>query len=166
MIRVNNELSLYDPELARKPQIVAVNKIDVPGVKERLDNIRKEFEQAGVSAFFISAETGEGIQYLVDETSALLEKTGNRILAGKKVPVAVFRPQPKQTEATIDKDGDIYVINSPDLERIIAGVDISSDEVRRQLQRPMVRYGVTRALEKAGVQPGDKVRCGDYEWEW
>ena len=44
MIRVNNELSLYDPELAGKPQIVVVNKIDIPGVKERLDDIRTEFE--------------------------------------------------------------------------------------------------------------------------
>jgi GTP-binding protein len=166
MIRVNNELNLYDPELARKPQIVAVNKIDLPGMKDRLDNLETEFGHAGVSVLFISAETGAGIQYLVDETRNLLEKSGKRIRAGKKVPSAVFRPQPRQTEATIEKDGDIYVVNSPDLERIITGVDMTSDEVRRQLQRPMSRYGVTRALEKAGIKPGDKVRCGDYEWEW
>ena len=166
MIRVNNELNLYDPELARKPQIVAVNKIDLPGMKDRLDDIETEFGHAGVSVLFISAETGAGIQYLVDETRDLLEKSGKRIRAGKKVPSAVFRPQPRQTEATIEKDGDIYVVNSPDLERIITGVDMTSDEVRRQLQRPMSRYGVTRALEKAGIKPGDKVRCGDYEWEW
>lgn len=166
MIRVNNELNLYDPELARKPQIVAVNKIDLPGMKDRLDDIETEFGHAGVSVLFISAETGAGIQYLVDETRDLLEKSGKRIRAGKKVPSAVFRPQPRQTEATIKKDGDIYVVNSPDLERIITGVDMTSDEVRRQLQRPMSRYGVTRALEKAGIKPGDKVRCGDYEWEW
>jgi GTP-binding protein len=166
MIRVNNELNLYDPELARKPQIVAVNKIDLPGMKDRLDDIETEFGHAGVSVLFISAETGAGIQYLVDETRNLLEKSGKRIRAGKKVPSAVFRPQPRQTEATIEKDGDIYVVNSPDLERIITGVDMTSDEVRRQLQRPMSRYGVTRALEKAGINPGDKVRCGDYEWEW
>ncbi|HEY94407.1 MAG TPA: Obg family GTPase CgtA, partial [Dehalococcoidia bacterium] len=97
---------------------------------------------------------------------SMLEKAGKRIMAGKKVPAAVFRPQPKQTEVTIDKDGDTYVINSTDLERIITGVDMTNDEVRRQLQRPMVRYGVTRALEKAGVQPGDIIRCGGYEWEW
>jgi len=166
MIRINNELSLYDPELARKPQIVTVNKIDMPGMKERLDDIRKEFAQAGVSVCFVSAETGEGIQYLIEETRDLLEKAGKRILAGKKVPAAVFRPQPKQTEVTIDKDGDTFVINAPALERIIDGVDMTSDEVRRQLQLPMARYGVTRALEKAGIRPGDTIRCGDYEWEW
>jgi len=166
MIRINNELSLYDPELARKPQIVTVNKIDMPRMKERLDDIRKEFAQVGVSVCFISAETGEGIQYLIEETRDLLEKAGKRILAGKKVPAAVFRPQPKQTEVTIDKDGDTFVINAPALERIIDGVDMTSDEVRRQLQLPMARYGVTRALEKAGIRPGDTIRCGDYEWEW
>jgi GTP-binding protein len=165
-IRVNNELSLYDPELARKPQIVAVNKMDLPDMKDRLDTIKTEFGQAGVSVLFISAETGEGIQELLTETQEMLEKSGKRILAGKKVPAAVFHPQPKQTEVTIDKDGDTFIINAPALERIIAGVDMTSDEVRRQLQRPMSRYGVIRALEKAGVKPGDTVRCGDYEWEW
>ncbi len=166
MIRVNNELALYDPGLAKKSQLVAVNKIDVPGMKERLDDIGEEFERAGVRARFISAETGEMVRELMEETQALLEKAGKGILAGKKVPAAIFRPQPKQTEATVTKDGDVYVINAPDLERIIAGVDTSGEEVRRQLQRPMARYGVTRALEKAGIVPGDKVRCGDYEWEW
>jgi GTPase len=62
MIRVNNELSMYDPELARKPQVVAVKKIDLPGMKDRLDNIETEFGHAGVSVLFISAETGAGIQ--------------------------------------------------------------------------------------------------------
>ncbi len=166
MIKVNSELSLYDPDLARKPQVVVVNKIDLPGMKERLDDIRTEFELAGVPVLFISAETGEGIQYLIEETRDLLEKAGKRVLAGKKVPAAVFRPQPKQTEVTVTKDGDTFVINAPALERIIDGVDMTSDEVRRQLQLPMARYGVTRALEKAGVRPGDTVRCGDYEWEW
>ena len=166
MIRVNNELNLYDPELARKPQIVAVNKIDRSGMKEKLDNIEIDFKQAGVSVLFISAETGAGINYLVDETGNLLEKTGKRILAGKKVPAAVFHPQPKQIEVTVYKDRATYIVNAPALERIIAGTDMTSDEVRRHLQLPMARYGVTRALEKAGVKPGDKIRCGDYEWEW
>ena len=64
------------------------------------------------------------------------------------------------------KENEMFVIKAPELERIIARVDLINPEVRRQLQRPMVKMGIARALEKAGIKPGDRVRCGDYEWEW
>ncbi|MBN2238581.1 MAG: GTPase ObgE [Dehalococcoidales bacterium] len=166
MIRVNNELNLYDPELGLKPQIVAVNKIDSAGMRERLADIRKEFKEAGIDVRFVSAETGEGLAALMKETHEMLEITGKGVLAGKKVPAAVFRPQPGRSEPVVTKDGDVFVLYSHELERIIAGVDTSEYEIRRQLQRPMERWGITRVLEKAGVKPGDKVRCGEYEWEW
>ena len=64
------------------------------------------------------------------------------------------------------KEGDIFVVVAPELERIIAGSNISSLEVQGQLGRQLVRLGVSKALEKAGVKPGDRVRCGKLEWEW
>ena len=165
-IRVNSELSLYDPDLARKPQIIAINKTDVTGMKERLAEIEESFRDTGVPVHFISAETGDGVPQLVEETAAMLESTEKKVMAGMQVPAAVFRPRPKAPEPVVTREGDVWVVDAPELERIIAAVDMTSYEVRRQLQRPMARYGVTRALEKAGVVPGDRVRCGDYEWEW
>ena len=55
---------------------------------------------------------------------------------------------------------------SPELERLTGRAGASDPEVQRQLQRQMGRLGISRALEAAGVKPGDKVRCGNYEWEW
>ncbi len=52
---------------------------------------------------------------------------------------------------------------------VILGPDASPqrvDELRQQLGRQLARRGVSQALEKAGIQPGDKVRCGNFEWEW
>ena len=42
----------------------------------------------------------------------------------------------------------------------------TSPDVRRQLKRQLARLGVSKSLEKAGIKPGDRVRCGDLEWEW
>lgn len=165
-IKVNNELNLYDAELVRKPQIVVVNKIDVPGMKELLPDIREEFSKAGISVKFVSAETGEGIASLIEDIEALLESVGKGILAGTQVPAAVFRPQPETDESSVSRDGEVFVVHSSALERILTGTDISDAEIRRQLRRPMERYGVVRALEKAGVKAGDTIRCGEYEWEW
>jgi len=166
MIRVNTELSLFDPALADKPQLVAVNKIDLPRTQERLTDIRKDFRDSGIPAFFISAATGEGVEKLMAEAMKMLEKTDESITAGKEVARAVFRPQPGGAGASVHKEGDTFVIEAPELERIVSGLDISGLEVRQQLRIPLGRYGVNRALEKAGIKPGDRVRCGDFEWEW
>jgi len=166
MIKVNNELLLYDPDLARKPQVVVINKIDVPGMEELLPDIKEEFHQAGIRVLFISAETGQGLPALIDETFSLLETAGKDIPALKNTPTAVFRPQPAKTKVSVTKDGDVFVLNVPALERLIAGGDTHSYEIRRQFQRHMEKYGAVKLLEKAGIQPGDIVRCGDYEFEW
>lgn len=165
MLRVNNELNLYDPGLAEKPQIVVLNKIDLPGMKEKIQDLKTAFKEAGIRALAVSAETGEGVQDLMKEASEMLGSIGEGVLAGKKT-TAVFHPLPKKTETTVTREGGTWVIEAPALERIVSRVDTTSYEVKRQLQRLMARYGITRALEKAGVQPGDRVRCGEYEWDW
>ena len=55
MIKVNNELSLFDSSLARKPQIVVINKIDLPAVQDKKKEIKKSFKEADIDVHFISA---------------------------------------------------------------------------------------------------------------
>jgi Obg family GTPase CgtA-like protein len=78
----------------------------------------------------------------------------------------VFHPQPRGVAPRVHKEGDTFVVAAPELERIIAGTDVVSPQVRRELGRHLVRLGVSRALARAGVKPGDRVRCGNFEWEW
>ena len=54
----------------------------------------------------------------------------------------------------------------PGLERIVTRQGVTSPDVRQHLKRQLARLGVSKSLEKAGIKPGDKVRCGDLEWEW
>jgi len=166
MVRVNRELSLFDLTLAQKPQLVAVNKIDLPEVQARLAQIKGAFSSVGTEVFFISAVTGEGVSVLMAEAAKMLNQVAAKEKTGKRVPKAVFRPQPKDVGVSVHKEGDIFVLVAPELERIIARVDMTNPEVRRQLQRQLGKLGVSKALEKAGVKPGDKVRCGNSEWEW
>jgi GTP-binding protein len=162
---VNAELSQYDPALGKKPQIVAVNKTDLPEVQARLPELKEMFRLAGIEPFFISAALGYGTQALMDRTAGLLESSAGELRQAGPAAAVVFRPQPRQ-RATIRKEGETFVIESPELERIVARVDTNDAEVRRQLQRQIFRLGLKRALSLAGVKPGDKVRCGNYTWEW
>jgi len=165
MIRVNAELSLFDSALAQKPQLVVVNKIDLPQVQARLDEIKNAFGSAGTTVLFVSAATGEGVSEVMAETMRLLKSVTAEEKAGKKIPVKVFRPQPKGAGPSVHKEGDTFVVVAPELERIFARTDITTPGARWQLERLLQRLRVSKALEKAGAKPGDRVRCGNLEWE-
>jgi GTP-binding protein len=165
MMQVNEELSLFDAALVRKPQVVAVNKIDLPEVKARLSGIREELSRSGVRAFFISAETGQGVPELMSEAVRVLKGAAEED-RGAELPGKVFRPQPREAVFSVSRVGDEFVLSVPELERLVAGAGASNSELRWHLNSQLIRLGVNKALEKAGIKKGDKIRCGDLEWEW
>jgi GTP-binding protein len=165
MIRVNEELALYEPALARKPQIVAINKIDLPEVQDKLETIKDEFSSLGKKSFYISAATRQGIPELMTEATRVLKS----VAAGKKeegLTRRVFRPKPRDAVITVSKVGDVFVLSVPELERIVTRAGAVPSELRWQFKDQLIRLGVNRVLEKAGVKPGSKIRCGELEWEW
>ncbi|MFH1646393.1 MAG: GTPase ObgE [Chloroflexota bacterium] len=165
MIAVNQELASYDPELAHKPQIIVVNKVDLSEVQERLDDIKKELAGVGVKAQEISAATGQGVNKLMDEALRTLSVTTTAV-GGAEPPLKVFRPQPREAVFRVERVGEGFVLHAPELERIIPGAGAGPTEVRWQLNRQLARLGVNKALEQAGAKPGDKIRCGELTWEW
>jgi GTP-binding protein len=165
MQRVNEELARFDPELALKPQIVVVNKIDLPEVRERLVGLRKELSGAGVRAEYISAATGQGVRALMSEVLAVV-KTATPVARPVEVPLKVFRPLPAGTRFTVSRANGEFVVSAPELERLTGGPNTSPAELRWQISFQFRRLGINRALEKAGARPGDKVRLGDAAWEW
>jgi len=93
---VEAELELYQPLLKERPRIIAVNKIDVPEVRERMPQLEQEFRSLGIRVYFISAATGEGVEDLMKKTLELVSRTVSPV-ATKKEPEAeykVFRPRP------------------------------------------------------------------------
>jgi GTP-binding protein len=163
MTRVNTELALYDAALAGKPQLVVVNKVDLPGVRARMGDIADEFRSIGIDPVAISAVTGEGIAELMMRAHDLLKQVGE---ARSEPPTKVFRPGPQGRSVIVNKEGDTYVVKAPSLERLIARSDVADATVRWQLNQQFERLGINRALKKAGAVPGDRVRCGQMEWEW
>ena len=165
MVRVNTELSLFDAALAQKPQLVAINKVDLPQVQVQLDDIKKAFSDAGVSVLFVSADTGDGVSKLMTEAVKMLSEAAE-LKSKEQVPRKVFHPEPKVAAISVRKEGDAFIVVASALERIVARVDMTSPEVRWQIRKQMAKLGVSKALDKAGIGPGDKVRCGEFEWEW
>jgi GTP-binding protein len=166
LVRVNTELGLFDSALAKKPQLVAINKIDLPEVRERQAGVRDDFSGVGISPRFISAVTGEGVSELVAAAVKVLERVTVDRGTEEKVSKKVFHPRPRGAKVSVRRDGGTFVVVAPELERILDRVDISRPVVYSQVRRELDRLGVSQALRKAGVEPGDKVRCGGTEWAW
>jgi GTP-binding protein len=70
---LNHELEAYHPSLQKKIQLLALNKIDLPSVRERAKRIKNRFERMGYSLYLISSQTGEGIKELMEAVSQALE---------------------------------------------------------------------------------------------
>jgi GTP-binding protein len=163
LITLNNELALFDQDLARKAQIVVINKIDLTEVHVRREAIEAELAGASIKAHYVSAATGRGVPALMKEVLKVLKAISGQQAESK--PVKIFRPQPREGGVKVTRQGDEFVISAPGLERIMGGVGVTPNELRWQLNYLLKKMGVIRVLQKMGAKEGDKIRCGDLTWE-
>jgi GTPase len=164
---VRAELEAYDVALAEKPEIVAANKIDVPGARERAEVIRALLADRGVPVVPTSTVTNEGVPALLQRVQEELER--------QPKPAADV-PSRRVYRLASEDDGGAFRVEQTDeetfevsgrrLERLVAMTDLASEEGVEYLQKQLDRMGVFEALERAGVQVGDTVRIGDWETEW
>jgi GTPase len=169
--QINRELELYRPELALKPQIVVINKIDMPETQENLPRLRKYFKGKDAEVFEISAVGLVGTDDLMKRVSAKLAELPPMlplIQPESEGDVPVLKP------GTIDQDAfqvtkleeGRYRVRGKKIERVVAMTDLDNDFALERLQVTFDRTGVSRALEQAGVKGGDKVVFGKIELEW
>lgn len=164
MKNVNQELALFNPILSQKAQIVAVNKIDLPEVESRIPALNRELGSVEAPVFFVSAATRRGVPQLMAKALEMLDSLPAQAPMGEAV--AVFRPRPKDERITVTKEGDIFVVSAPRVDRLLARMDIKNPEARSYVRRQFERMGVSAALKRAGAKPGDVVRVGEVELEW
>ena len=163
--QINSELSLFDPNLAKKPQLVALNKIDQPEVQERLGDIQKQFKKQKVELMTISALARTN-------TRDLLVKAHQRLAEAPPLeeiepPLAVYRPKEDPREFIVTREGaNEWRISGVAIERAASMTYWQHDGSVRRFQKIMETLGVDEALRTEGVQEGDTVAIGDFELEW
>jgi GTP-binding protein len=162
--QINAELALYDPELAAKSQIVAVNKFDQPEARRRWPQLQAAFQAMGIEPLAISALARQGLDELLQRVSAALAAAPPMETA-EALPI--FRPEadPNAFEIVRDDDG-AWRILSPGVERAAEMTHWEYDEAIHRFQRLLERLGIEDALRQAGALAGDIVRIGEYELEW
>jgi len=163
MEQVNDELSRFNPVLAEKPQLIAVNKIDIPQVRERIPELEREIGQGESQIFFISAASTEGVHSLMAKAYEVLDTAS--VPQPPEAPT-VFRPRPKRERVVVSREGDTFVVSSERAERVLSRMDIENPEARSYIMKQLAGMGVVGALKRAGVKPGDRVLFGKMEMIW
>lgn len=160
--QINTELALFDPRLAEKPQIVALNKIDLPDVQARWPEIEKALKQRGHKPVAISAVTGQEVRQLLGRAAQRLAALPQE----KTEALPVYRPADDPREFHVQREGSGWRVSGVSLERAAAMTYWEHDQSVRRFQRMLERLGVDRALKEQGVRGGDTVYIGEYELEW
>jgi GTP-binding protein len=169
--RINEELRLYEVELADKPQIVAINKIDLQEVRDRLPALVKQFKDLGYEAHPISAATGEGVQELLQIVATRLREmpppAWDEPPAENEVEAKPRYTSEESSRFTVTKEAEHrYRVTGDRIERIVAMTDYSNPFGVERLQSELSRMKVSHKLREEGVEKGDTVVIGRVELEW
>ena len=162
LAQINSELALFDPDLGAKPQIVALNKIDLPDVQARWPDLESKLKTRGYEAMAISAVSGENARQVLGRAAQLLAE----LPPEPEEDLPVYRPEPDPREFDVAPEGEGWRVSGRSLERAAAMTYWKHDQSVRRFQRILQRLGVGEALREQGVQDGDTVYIGDHEMEW
>jgi GTP-binding protein len=165
--QINSELALFDPNLTKKPVIVAVNKIDLADVHQRWPSIQAGLKKRGVKEpMSISAIAGTNVHQLLLRAAALLKEVAPlEILPGDEI-MPVYRPESDPRQFSVSRDNGGWRVRGKAIERAAAMTYWEYDQSVRRFQHILKVLGVEDALRAAGVQEGDTVFIGEYELEW
>jgi GTP-binding protein len=169
---INQELTLFNPQLAVKPQVVVLNKMDLPEVRAAWPRIAAKLKASGVAEpLAISAATGEGVAEVLRRAADLLAESPAPTAAATEQPTRASQgaeallPEDKTFTITRDDEGS-YQVRGAYIERVVKMTQWEYYDAVMRFQRIMEALGITEALRAKGVQEGDTVHIGAMQLEW
>lgn len=171
--QINSELEKFNPEIMKKPMVIAANKIDVSANLEDnpLVRIRKEFEPAGFKVYPISAVSGEGVRELLYDVRKLLDTTAPEpvyyeqeffpedMLANSDLPYTIEKEEGRDGET-------VFVVEGPKIDQMLSYTNLDSEKGFRYFQQFLKRAGISDGLRKAGITEGGTVRMYGHVFEF
>jgi GTP-binding protein len=166
---INSELEAYNPELAKRPQVIAANKMDVfygDEGNEIINKLKAAFESEGIMVFPISAVSGSGIDSLLRYVRKMLDETDS-------TPV-IFEQEffPEDMEPSNEpydvwkEDEHLYVVEGPRIERMLGYTNLDNEKGFAFFQQFLKDNGILDKLEELGIQEGDTVRMYGLQFDY
>lgn len=165
---INKELEAYNPDLMKRPQIIAANKTDVIYAEDEdpVVKLKTAFEPKGMKVYPISAVSGQGVKELLYAVYDLLQTVNSTPVIFEKE----FDPSTmidKTLPYTVERNEDgIYVVEGPRIEKMLGYTNLESEKGFVFFQRFLKENGILEELEEAGIEEGDTVRMYGLEFDY
>lgn len=164
---INQELALYHTRLEQKPQLVVLNKMDLPDAQAWEPLVRERMDEEKIPFHTISAVTHEGVPELLKKLRQLLQDAPTSPLFDEPEALPVIRPEADESAFTISRLADgSWRVRGKRIERIAAQTYFEFDATAMRFQQILDQMGISEALRAAGIEEGDTVLIGDEVLEW
>ena len=168
---INKELEAYNPDIAKRPQVIAANKIDAIYDTENnpVDAIRKEFEPKGIPVYPISAVSGEGVKELLYHVNEMLEGLTDEVTVFEQEyfpELAAFKASDEPYTVEYDEEQDEYVVEGPRIEKMLGYTNLDSEKGFVFFQNFLKDTGILEQLEALGIKEGDTVRMYGLSFDY
>lgn len=170
--KINQELASYDEALARKPQVIAANKMDALYAEEGGDpvqRLRDAFEPKGISVYAISAVSGQGLKELLYHVQEMLRELPQEptVFAQEYDPELHLKMDtlPFTVEKS-EEEENTYIVEGPRIEKMLGYTNLESEKGFRFFQNFLKENGILDQLEALGVKDGDTIRIYGLQFDY
>lgn len=164
--QLNLELGHYNTLLTELPQIIALNKIDIPEAKDNLERVQEYFGKRKV--FPISGITGEGVNSLMRQAYRSLQYLDAKAREQSESTITIepeLPPEPR-VRFELHKTDTGFVVSGDEPKRAVVMTDFENEQALMLLFRKLKKMGVINALARAGVKEGDTIQIDDFEFTY
>ncbi len=162
--QINQELTMFNPVLESRPQIVAANKVD-QATPDMIQSFVSEMNKRGYEVFLISAAIGEGTKNLMNAVAAKLATLPQTILVKQTTEEAIFRYEAEQL-FTVVRTGKEFSVQGPWIQNLVNSTNFDDSDSLQYFQRIIRKRGVIDELKRSGIQEGDLVKMYDLEFDY
>ena len=166
---INKELEAYNTEIAKRPQIIAANKIVmIYAEDDPISRIKAEFEPKGIPVYAISAFSGQGLRELLYDINNRLEQMDAKpvIFEQEFFPEYHFDMSSEPFTVVYDEAEDAYVVEGPRIEKMLSYTNLESEKGFKFFQDFLKSNGILDQLEALGIEEGDTVRMYGFSFDY
>ena len=167
---IMNELSTYNPELLKRPQVIAANKMDAcfseDDSNDVIARLKAEFEPKGIKVFPISAVSRQGVKELLWHVNDLLKTVDSAPVVFEKEFEIEYQGDRSLPYTVTRADDGAYVVEGPRIEKMLGYTNLDSEKGFDFFQKFLKNTGILDDLEKAGINEGDTVRMYGLEFDY
>lgn len=168
--KINQELTAYNPEIAKRPQVIAANKIDLIFSENEEENgverLRKEFEPKGIHVFAISGVSGTGLSELLYYVNECLQNMDSEPIIFEQEYFPEDELIYEELPFTVEQEDGMFVVEGPKIEKMLGYTNLDSEKGFAFFQRFLKDSGILKQLEEAGIEEGDTVRMYGLQFDY